>query len=44
LKPAVAKALAIRRHLLVMILAARVAPDLPRDVVQLICQYAQVTM
>ncbi|DBA97591.1 hypothetical protein WJX77_012135 [Trebouxia sp. C0004] len=44
LKPAIAKALAIRRHLLVMILAARVAPDLPRDVVQLICQYAQVTL
>ena len=44
LKPAVASGLAVRRHLVVMILAARVAPDLPRDVVQLICQYASLTL
>ena len=44
LKTAVARGLAVRRHLVVMALAAHVAPHLPRDVLHLICQYASLTL
>jgi len=40
LRTAMAQGLAARRHLVVLILGARVAPALSQDTVQLICQYA----
>lgn len=44
LKTAMAQGLAPRRHLVVLTLAARAVPALPRDVLQLICQYASLTL
>lgn len=44
LKTAMAQGLAPRRHLVVFTLGARAVPALPRDVLQLICQYASLTL
>ena len=40
LKAAMVQGLAARRHLVVLTLGARVAPDLSQDILQLICQYS----
>ena len=42
LKAAMVQGLAARRHLVVLTLGARVAPDLSRDILQLICQYSSL--